>query len=540
MRYSKLALALLGLWLWVAPALAQPVVPVQMRDANLTTTSTQNLISTLNTFSAPRTLTVPGRGALSQYYIQFVDTANAVNGANTLTIQMADGGLINSAASITLTTAGNYVFLVPNSSGMTATIIPQNATGGTPGGSAGQVQFNNAGVFGGFTASGDFTINTTTGAGTLTSVNGTPGSFGSATSCITQTVNAKGLITSITGATCTPAIGSITGLGTGIAAALAINTDSAGAPVLFNGAGGTPSSMVGTNISGTASALNIGGNAATATTATTATNATNSAITNDTTTNATMFPLWVTANTGNLPVKVTSTKLSFNPSTGALSSTSFAGAGTGLTGTAASLNAGTATALATARAIGIGGTTGLTATGVNFDGTAAINPALTGTLVAANGGTGLTSLGTGITTLLGQTYETGSWTPDFTFTTPGDLAKTFAAQAGYYIRIGKLVTVTFNIGTSAFTHTTSAGDLTLTGLPFTAQNNTNDRWRGTMQFSGITKAGYTNYTVGPVANTTTALFIASGSAQTVTTVTAADMPTGGNVLLQGSVTYVSN
>lgn len=48
----------------------------------------------------------------------------------------------------------------------------------------------------------------------------------------------------------------------------------------------------------------------------TATNATNVGITDDTTTNATMYPLWVTANTGNLPVKVSSTKLSFNPSTG--------------------------------------------------------------------------------------------------------------------------------------------------------------------------------------------------------------------------------
>lgn len=41
-------------------------------------------------------------------------------------------------------------------------------------------------------------------------------------------------------------------------------------------------------------------------------------IANDTTTNASMFPTWVTANTGNLPLKVTSTKLSFNPSTGIL------------------------------------------------------------------------------------------------------------------------------------------------------------------------------------------------------------------------------
>ena len=116
----------------------------------------------------------------------------------------------------------------------------------------------------------------------------------------------------------------------------------------------------GTGLTGTASGLSIGGNAAnvtgvvaasnggtgvstltglaygngtaafTAATAaqvvavinstavTNATNAANTAITDDTTTNATVYPTWVTSTTGNLPQKTSSTKLSFNPSTGAL------------------------------------------------------------------------------------------------------------------------------------------------------------------------------------------------------------------------------
>lgn len=115
------------------------------------------------------------------------------------------------------------------------------------GGSSGQIQYNNAGVLGGFTTSGDATINTASGVLTLATVNANVGTFGSATSCITTTANAKGLITAISAATCTPAIASITGLGTGIATALAINVGSAGAPVLFNGAGGTPSSLTLTN-----------------------------------------------------------------------------------------------------------------------------------------------------------------------------------------------------------------------------------------------------------------------------------------------------
>jgi len=62
----------------------------------------------------------------------------------------------------------------------------------------------------------------------------------------------------------------------------------------------------------------LSGNATSATTATTATNATNTAITDDTTTNASVYPTWVTSTTGNLPQKTSSTKMSFNPSTGAL------------------------------------------------------------------------------------------------------------------------------------------------------------------------------------------------------------------------------
>jgi hypothetical protein len=54
-----------------------------------------------------------------------------------------------------------------------------------------------------------------------------------------------------------------------------------------------------------------------------------------------MYPTWVTTTTGNLPQKVSSTKFTFNPSTGTLAATTFSGAlanaltaGTGLTASA--------------------------------------------------------------------------------------------------------------------------------------------------------------------------------------------------------------
>lgn len=71
-------------------------------------------------------------------------------------------------------------------------------------------------------------------------------------------------------------------------------------------------------------------------------------VTDDTTTAGTRYPLFADQTTGNLSTEyVSSTKLQFNPSTGVFTSTSFTGAGTGLTGTATSLSIGGNAATAT-------------------------------------------------------------------------------------------------------------------------------------------------------------------------------------------------
>ena len=109
------------------------------------------------------------------------------------------------------------------------------------------------------TLSGDISGSGTTAiTTTLATVNSNTGAFGSATSCPTITLNGKGLATAASATTCTPAIGSVTGLGANVATALGVAVGSAGAVVTNGGALGTPSSGTATNLTGTAAGLTAG------------------------------------------------------------------------------------------------------------------------------------------------------------------------------------------------------------------------------------------------------------------------------------------
>jgi hypothetical protein len=170
------------------------------------------------------------------------------------------------------------------------------------------------------------------------------------------------------------AVGGITGLGTGVATALAVNVGSAGAFVTFNGAGGTPSSMVGTNITGTAAGLTAGSASAVAV----------GGITGLGTGVATALAV----NVG--------TAGAFVVNGGALGTPS-SGVATNLTGTAAGLTAGTASAVA------VGGITGL---GTGVATALAVNVGTAGAFVVNGGALGTPSSGT-LTSATGLPIATG-------------------------------------------------------------------------------------------------------------------------------------
>lgn len=132
-------------------------------------------------------------------------------------------------------------------------------------------------------------------------------------------------------------------------------------------------------------------------------------------------------------------------------------------------------------------------------------------------------------------YEEGLWTPTVTFSTPGDLSVAYATRSAWYTKIGRQVTATFDILTSTFTHTTASGSLQISGLPFQSAIAVP---AGALEWGGITKAGFTSVAPVIASGVSIVTFRASGSGVAPTTLTAADLPTGGQVILRGTISFV--
>jgi hypothetical protein len=74
-------------------------------------------------------------------------------------------------------------------------------------------------------------------------------------------------------------------------------------------------------------------------------------------------------------------------------------------------------------------------------------------------------------------YEEGTWTPTLESTGGGTIASgTYTRRTGNYVKVGKLVTVQWQLQVSSAS-ALSAGDISITGLPFTCENTTLNRWR---------------------------------------------------------------
>lgn len=136
-------------------------------------------------------------------------------------------------------------------------------------------------------------------------------------------------------------------------------------------------------------------------------------------------------------------------------------------------------------------------------------------------------------------YEEGTFTPAFTFTTPGNLAVTYSTQLGIYTKIGRLVHVHYEIVSSAFTHSTASGNARVTGLPFTVAGASNG-YTSKMEWSGVTKASYTELH-GRLGNGGTVIdILASGSGQAEANVSTANIATGSSIIFIGDATFFTS
>jgi hypothetical protein len=150
--------------------------------------------------------------------------------------------------------------------------------------------------------------------------------------------------------------------------------------------------------------------------------------------------------------------------------------------------------------------------------------------------TGLSAVAARATALEGNAPTSGTFTPALTFAVPGDLNIAYTVQTGAYRRIGPLVFINFVILTSTFTHSTASGSATITGLPVASISES----RGSINVQGITQANYTQWILVVSGSGSTATIQASGSGQGNTAVAAAQMPTGGTVLIAGSAVYFAS
>lgn len=135
-------------------------------------------------------------------------------------------------------------------------------------------------------------------------------------------------------------------------------------------------------------------------------------------------------------------------------------------------------------------------------------------------------------------YQEGTWTPVLTFSNPGDLAVTYAQQLGNFTVVGQKAHFDFYVMTSSFTWSSSTGTVELTGIQAELAGSAGKIATGAMAWSGVTKTNYTE--IVPIHNGGQQYlgFQASGSGQATATLQAADLPSGGTVVLIGEIEYL--
>lgn len=169
-------------------------------------------------------------------------------------------------------------------------------------------------------------------------------------------------------------------------------------------------------------------------------------------------------------------------------------------------------------------------------GTGAFVGATSPTLVTPTlGAATATSINFGGSTLSNYVSET-SWTPVFTFGTPGDLSVSYSIQYGGYTRIGSLLFYSFGI-TCTPTFTTASGNLEVTGLPITVSASYTTPGTVMMGASTFNISSYTWSNSLANAGTTILTFQVGGKNLGIANISVGVFASGTSVTIEGSGFY---
>lgn len=134
-------------------------------------------------------------------------------------------------------------------------------------------------------------------------------------------------------------------------------------------------------------------------------------------------------------------------------------------------------------------------------------------------------------------YEEGTWTPTLTAATVGDLSVTYAVRTGNVTKIGRLVFVDWAIETSTFTHSTAAGEMRITGLPYTPPAAVVG---GNVVVQNWTNANFTILAPTVGSSPDRIVLTRSGSGQTPGIVAITEFASGNTTIITGSMMYYAS
>jgi len=135
-------------------------------------------------------------------------------------------------------------------------------------------------------------------------------------------------------------------------------------------------------------------------------------------------------------------------------------------------------------------------------------------------------------------YSEGTWIPNVTFATPGDVAVSYITQVADYVKIGRFIFARFIIVTNTFTWLTAAGNLLVTGLPFANSNIVGFNVNANLVYDNIIlTAGYTQVSARIGVNTTSITFTQTGSTLGNLLVTTANLVSGQTLRLVSGICY---